>query len=107
MKKAFKEAIEAKLTLWQVSNDQMRPDIEAGVLTAQTQECMHIAHESLEAAKIKLTQGRLADAVYLFSRGCWKMGEVIGRAAYEKVEVPDARPDSDPVRRLTSCEETD
>ena len=108
MKKVLEDAIALKLAVWERSNSQMIHDIKAGLLSAQTQECMHIAHESFEAAKIKLSQDRFADAIYFFSRGSWKLGEVMGRAAYERKGESDvSRPNSESVRVATESQETD
>ncbi len=87
--KALEDAIATKLALLERSRKQMQPDIKAGKLSTRTLECLHNAQESFNAAKMHMQQGKHADAMYLFSRGSWNMGEVLGRSFYEKqVNLP-------------------
>jgi len=83
-KKALEEAIHVKMELLNRNREQMRSDMDSGVLSSRTVGCLHTAQESFKAAKLHLDQDKAADAMYLFSRGCWNMGEVMGRSAFEK-----------------------
>lgn len=89
--KALEEAIQAKLDILKRNREQMQADIKAGKLTPRTLECLHNAQESFDAAKLHMKQGKAADAIYLYSRGSWNMGEVMGRSFYEKQDPPDSK----------------
>jgi hypothetical protein len=84
MKDIFLKAIEQKLQLTKQIESQMKEDVEKKILSDLTIEKHHIARESLKAAQTHLIQDKWDDAIYLFSRGCWNLGEFQGRSQLER-----------------------
>jgi hypothetical protein len=82
--KALEDAIDSQLGLLKRNRKLMEADIASGKLSARTLTCVHTAQESFKAARLHMQQNKHSDAVYLFNRGCWNMGEVMGRSFYEK-----------------------
>lgn len=79
----FLEAIEGKLGLADVIYKQMQPFYDAGVISQESMGKIKLAQESLKACKMRLST-EPKDAIYLFSRGCWNLGEAVGRGRFER-----------------------
>lgn len=84
MKELLLNAIQQKIELADKIEKQMVGDVASGLLSIQTAGKHHIARESLKAAQTHLIQGKYEDAIYLFSRGCWNLGEFQGRSQLER-----------------------
>jgi len=65
---------------------QMTPDFENKKLSGLTRSQVNMARDNFEACLLKIKAGEIENAIYLFSRGCWNLGEAMGRA---KLENPD------------------
>lgn len=80
------QAIDEKLALVAKIREQMADDVDNGVVSARTQECLHLAEQSFASAKLNLEGGKYNAVVYLYGRGSWNLGELMGRSAYERKE---------------------
>jgi hypothetical protein len=79
----FLEAVERKLELADIIYKQMQPLYDANIISQESMGKIKLAQESLKACKMRLST-EPEDAIYLFSRGCWNLGEGIGRGRIER-----------------------
>lgn len=82
--KEFVEAITAKRTLVDTIGRQMASDVDKGLLSIDTLQAYTNAKNSLDASLLHLERKEFQEAIYLFSRGCWNLGEFKGRSDFEK-----------------------
>lgn len=64
---------------------QMEPDHSDKKLSDATLAQVKLAIDNFEACIQRLRADNAEEAIYFFSRGCWNLGEAMGRA---KVENP-------------------
>jgi len=84
MKELLEKAIQQKLELTNEIEKQMAKDVAQNKLSGITLSKHHLARESFKSALTHLVQGKVEDAIYLFSRGCWNLGEFTGRSQKER-----------------------
>ena len=84
LREIFSDAVHQKLELADKIEKQMAEDVANGVLSEQTIGKHHLARESFKAAQTHLIQEKYEEAIYLFSRGCWNLGEFQGRSQFER-----------------------
>lgn len=68
------DAADAKLQLIERIKQQMVPYIEKGTISPRTVNLIKLARECFIACKMKVTS-EPQNAIYLFGRGCWNLGE--------------------------------
>lgn len=83
----LEEAIQIKLDLADKMALQMQDDVKNKIISSMTIEKHYVAKESLEAAKLRVKAGNVKEALYFFSRGCWNLGEFMGRSRIEKEQA--------------------
>jgi len=71
--------------------EQMGPDYEAKKISDYTVSQIKLAIDNFEACIQKLRGEEWDDAVYFFSRGCWNLGEGLGRAKLENPKKQQLR----------------
>ena len=64
---------------------QMGPDHKADKLSDQTMSQVRLGIDNFEACILRIREEDAEKAIYFFSRGCWNLGEAMGRS---KVENP-------------------
>lgn len=90
---AITQALQEKTLLISKIHTQITSDVEKGVLSAETINLLALARDNFDASLINLKQNNYPEAVYLFSRGCWNLGEFMGRSSIERsVTPPPANP---------------
>ena len=88
MRTQLKELIEEKVALIDRMWEQMRNDVEEGILHDDTVKLIDMASKNFAAAIEKLeVKSKKADgeALYFFGRGNWNLGEFQARAKIEKL----------------------
>lgn len=81
----FVEETNRKQQLAQKILGQMGPDHENKKISDITMSQVKLAIDNFEACIQRCRSNNAEEAIYFFSRGCWNLGEAMGRA---KVENP-------------------
>jgi hypothetical protein len=90
MRKQLATLIDEKIDLVNRTRKQMSKDVEDGVLQPGTLEIFHKANMSFISAKEKLaidTEKEDLEALFLFGRGNWNMGEFHARVKQDKENI--------------------
>lgn len=85
--KTFELLVKEKRELVSRIEEQMQPDIKAKKLSDRALECFSHAKLSLNGAHEKITidnEQQLSDALHLFWRAAWNLGEFMARKPNKK-----------------------
>jgi hypothetical protein len=81
---ALQRCIHEKQQLLERIKRQMRSDVAEGIISHTTENLIGMAQDNLDACLLKLEQNQYYEAVHLFSRVCWNLGEFTGRSKLER-----------------------
>ena len=89
MRAQLKELVDEKVALVERMSEQMKGDVEAGVLHADTVKLIDMAGKNFTASIERIeekTEKADSEALYFFGRGNWNLGEFQARAKIEKLK---------------------